>query len=88
MSLRAAVESISRKLGLGPAGAPAPCAVCAPKATPGRTTRILARDDPGASCEACGRVLDHTGAPIGVPTARGPYILTIRTDDVRAPDIA
>lgn len=85
MSLRAAVEGITRKLGLGPASAPPPCSVCSPRATPGRTTRILARDDPGANCAACGRALDHTGAPIGVPTPRGVYVTTIRTDDVRPP---
>jgi len=88
VSLRAAIDGLTRKLGLGPTAGPLPCAVCAPKATPGRTTRILARDDPGANCAACGRALDHTGAPIGVPTPRGTYTLNIRTDHVRAPEIA
>jgi hypothetical protein len=88
MSLRAAVEGLAKRLGLGPAGAPAPCATCSPRATPGRTTRIVARDGLREACADCGRALDHTGAPIGVATPRGLYTCTISTDDVRAPEIA
>jgi hypothetical protein len=88
VSLGARLARLATAVGLGPAGAPLPCALCSPRATPGRTTRILARDDPGANCAACGRALDHTGAPVGVSTPRGAYVLTIRTDDIRAPEVA
>jgi hypothetical protein len=86
VSLRAAIDGLTRKLGLGPAGAPPPCAQCAPRATPGRTTVITRYGEQPRSCEGCGRTLDTTGAPVGVQTPRGRYELHITTDAVTAPE--
>ena len=86
MSLRAALDSIARRIGFV-ANAPQPCATCGPKATPGRTTVIRALGGLVETCPDCSRRLDHVGHPIGVPTPRGTYTLEISTDDVRQPEI-
>jgi hypothetical protein len=81
-----AAEFASEYLGLftGPDGPL--CDACGGPNRSCRTTVVLPLGEQLQYCAACARPLNREGKPVGVPHGSGTYVLTLTTDDVKAPE--